>query len=219
MLHQPQSTLLHLLDRRVVAQPGVRRVADVATGDGSDQTRLEPSRSHPLRLALEDDESEEEVLPQDPRDFRLDLMFPVDLTKMGVLLQGLLGHQVDVPDREVRIVVLIQQGPADVLAKDAAVVGRRLRDVEPHLRLAEEEVIRDSALEIALSVRPDPHNPGAVSPVTPGLALLIKEVDTVLGQLLEIERIRDHWQRLKLLLEPATEFRHPAPATRCPRGE
>ena len=111
----------------------------------------------------------------------------------------------------------VEEGAADVLAEDAPVVWRRPCHVKVHLRVIEQEVLRDATLEIALPVRPDPYDTRLAVAVSPDLALLVEEVDAVLRQQPKIKRILDSLELRKLVMKPLAELGHRRVVKQFPR--
>lgn len=201
----------------MLPQPTRRRSTGATARCSSNQAGFKSCRSHPFGLAFQQDESKGEVLPQDLCNLPLDSVLFTDVAQICVLLPVLLLREVDVPDSDVGAAAPIQQRAPDVLTENASVVWRRPRCIEVHLRLVEKKVLGDAVPEIALSVRSDPHDPLLLTAMPPSLALLIEEVDAILGNAIGIEWVPDGRKPLKKAMKPSAEVGRRV--RRCPRGE
>lgn len=126
---------------------------------------------------------------------------------MAVFLALFSRSEVDFPNGQIRIASLFQQRPSDVLTKDAALSGGGSGGVEIHSTLVQSEMFSNAMSEIPiLPMGADSNNSRPLSAVTPILAILVEEVDSVIGKRSQIKRKTYNRQSLQLLVQRSTEL-------------
>jgi hypothetical protein len=155
-----------------------------------------------LLLPFQLDPAERELLPEKPRYFTLDFPFLFHVATWTIRLTRAASCEIDFPQRLVGIGVTVQQGSADILAEDTAILGRDVVFIERHLPLIYDIVVVHALAKVAFPVRTHAHNSWAISTMTPFLASFTEEIDSVAGQLVQSERPGNFWELMHLAVQP-----------------
>ena len=98
------------------------------------------------------------------------------------------SREIDVPDRFVGIAIAVEERTANVLTKDAAVLGRGLVQIECHLPFIDDVVIRHSGSKVAFTMCSHAYNPRPAATMSPNFPRLVEKVNTVAGKMVQIDR-------------------------------
>jgi len=155
-------------------------MAFAAPCECSDKLRLQ---SHAPLLALQLDPTESKPFPQNARHLALDLLLLFHIPPEAIRFAGGPSREIDVPHRFVGIAVAVEERTANVLTEDAAVLGRCLVPIEPHLQIIDDVVIYHARSKVAFTMRSHAYDPRAVATVSPDFPCLVEEVDPVQGKM------------------------------------